>query len=154
MNCAPPSSCVPKVSWVFCPVATFEREQLVVAAGAREVDDRLAVGRPGRREVAEVVLGDVADFAALEIDDEDVAGGAVEAREGDFLAVRADVGRLRHVDRLELDALVDLAGDRVLQDERLHLLGAGEVGDRSLAGDHDIHGTALLRKPPGVAMYS
>ena len=25
---------------------------------------------------------------------------------------------------------------------------------RSLAGDHDIHGTALLRKPPGVAMYS
>ena len=54
-----------------------EREQLVVAADARQVDDRLAVGRPGRRVVAERVVGDVADFAALEVDDEDVAGGAL-----------------------------------------------------------------------------
>ena len=60
MNCAPPSSCVPNVSCVFLPVGDVEREQLVVAAGAREIDDRLAVGRPGRREVAEGVLGDVA----------------------------------------------------------------------------------------------
>ena len=45
----------------------------------------------------------------LEVDDEDVAGRADEARERDLLAVRAEVGRLRHVDGLELDPLVDLA---------------------------------------------
>ena len=73
MNCAPPSSWVPKVSCVFLPVVEVEPEQLLVAADARDVDEGLAVGRPGRRVVGEVVLGEVDDLLGLEIDREDVA---------------------------------------------------------------------------------
>ena len=57
----------------FLPGGEVDPEQLVVAAHACEVDDRLAVGRVGGCVVAEVVVGDVADFPGLEIDDEDVA---------------------------------------------------------------------------------
>ncbi len=106
-----------------------QAEELVVAAHARQVDDRLAVGRPRRCVVAELVVGEVLELLRLEIDGVDVARCAGERREGDHLAVGAEVRRLRHVDGLQLDPLVDPARDGVLQDERLHFLGAGEVRD-------------------------
>ena len=40
-----------------------DAEQLLVAADARQVDERTAVRRPGRAGVGEVVLGDVGDLA-------------------------------------------------------------------------------------------
>ena len=62
----------------------IELEQLVVAADARQVDDRLAVGRERRRVVAELVVREVRDLAGLDVDDEDVADRVAERRERDF----------------------------------------------------------------------
>src|SRR4029453_15086662 len=87
----------------------------------------------------------------LEVDDEDVAGRGGQRREGDLLAVGADVRRLGHVDALQLDAPLDLRGDDILENEGLLLLGAWEVGD-AIAGGRPRHpGPRVVAEPAGRA---
>ena len=130
-NCAAASSCVPKVSCVFLLGVEIEAEQLLVAADARHVDDELAVGRPGRRVVGEVVVGEVGDLAASR--DRRVKMSPMPScaapRSATVRAVGREVRRLGLVDRLHRDALLDLAGEHVLDDQRALLLGAHEVGE-------------------------
>jgi len=74
------------------PGLGIEPEQLLVAADARDIEDVLAVGRPRRTRVGEVVLGDVGDLLRVEIEHEDVADGALQAGEHHLLAVGREVG--------------------------------------------------------------
>ena len=105
----------------------IEPEQLLVAAHALEEDDRLAVRRPRRRVVGELVLREVDDLLRLEVDGVDVVDDAARGRERDQLAVRRDVRRLRRVHRRHRDADFDLARDDVLQQQRSVLFRADEV---------------------------
>ena len=106
-----------------------EPEQLVVAADAREVDERVAVRRDGRRVVGEAVAREVAHLARLEVDLEDVTDGVPQGREVHPAAVERELGRLGRIHAVEIDAVLNLARDDVHQDERALLLGAGEVGE-------------------------
>ena len=69
-----------------------------------------------------------------EVDDEDVAGAALQRGKGDAASVGRDVGRLRIIDRPHVDALLDLPGEDVLDDERSRLLGADEIGEAVAVG--------------------
>jgi hypothetical protein len=106
-----------------------EPEQLVVAAHTRGVNQELAVGRIARRAIAEWVLGQIGDDFRLQVDREDVADRVAQRVEGDRVAVRGEGGRFRLVHRLHRDALLDLAREHVLDDQRALLLGAHEVGE-------------------------
>ena len=66
------SSCAPNVSCFFVAGREVELEELVVAADARRVDDRPAVGRERRRVVGDGVLREVRHGAGLEVDGVDV----------------------------------------------------------------------------------
>ena len=147
---------VPNVSCFFCAGREVELEELVVAADARRVDDRLAVGRERRRVVGDRVLGDVR---------------------------RARRSRRRRV-KMSADAVLQRRRTRRLRPSGLNAGDSGpstlvsskrrsispattfwrisvlffsvraKYAMRSPTGAQAIHGTRLPRRPPAVAMYS
>jgi hypothetical protein len=105
-----------------------EAEELLVSAHPRQVDDELPVGREGGRVVVERVVGDVGQLTRVQVEGPDVALGVLERGEHDQAAVRRDGGRLGFVD-VQLDAVDDLLGDDVLDDDPLALSHADDVRD-------------------------
>ena len=69
-----------------------EAEQLSVSTHPREVDDRRAIRREGRRIIAKVVAGEVGQLLRVEVREEDVPNAVAQRRKDDALAVRAYIG--------------------------------------------------------------
>ena len=104
-----------------------DAEQLLVAADACDVDDGPAIRRPGGRGIGERVLGDVGDLLRLQVANEDVSRPVLKRGEGDLPSVRREVGGLGVVHQASIEALLDLAGQDVLNDQRSGLLRAREI---------------------------
>ena len=144
-NFAAPSSCVPKVSCVFLPVARSTRNSLSLPLTRAMYTRLLPSGAQAGAVVAELIVGDVLDLAAREVDGEDVGRRRCAApANATVLPSGLNRRRLGHVDRLHVDALLDFSRQHVLQDERLLLFLAHEVRD-AVAGrrpGHPRHGVA------------
>ena len=76
------------------PGRHIQPEELFAAAHAHDVDDRQAIRRPGRPGIGETVVGDIREFAGLQIDDEDVTDPVLQRRERDLAGRR---GRCRAI---------------------------------------------------------
>ena len=128
-NCAAVSSCGAERELRLAAGVDIELEQLLVTADTRHVDQRTAIGRPGGAGVAEGVLGDVRHVLRLQVDDEDVADAALQTRERHLAPIRREVRRLGIVHHRHRQALDDVAGQHVLDDQRARLLVAHEIGE-------------------------
>ena len=104
-----------------------EPEQLVVGADPLQMQEAVPVGGVDGRVVRQRVLGQVRDLVGVEFDPVDVAHGPRQRREDDAAAVGGEVGRLRLVDHVQVDDLLDFARHDVLDHQRLVLVLAHEV---------------------------
>src|SRR4029078_8253856 len=102
-------------------------------------DEALAVRRVGGGAVVDLVVGDVGDGEAVEVEREDVELPLPEAGEGDVLAVRRPGGGELLLDVAHVDDARDSAVEAVDQDQAPAPLALDEAGDRvAVRGEGDV----------------